>query len=937
MSSIPVYKDGGLTKENIQGIINKYSKGKSPLTAENYIKVSNETGVPIELLLVQGIQESNFGTAGRAVRTRNVGNVGNTDDGSARNMNSWEDGLRAQANLLRKEYGATSMSAVRNLISNGFVRPKDKARYASDPQYEKRLSGLLKTITGQDFSAYKGSSDYEPSQSPYSKYDFSNQKLDYSQMNAQMESNQAFQKAMVEAMQSEASSKIALNQAQTLAIEREQAEKLALQEEEKKKAEQEQIQSVLDEKNKQREILMEVGLQAIPEFIEKDTNVLNQIASSPMNFQFQGGFQQLVQGQDGGMFNKIYDNYKKTNITDLKSSLVYSYQVGGELSNVDNEEDELSDIELAEVVNLNIKTTPFNNIPIYKSIDDFRERNEDLTTSLPYFSDNKIQYVEKPMFKENIGDAMFNVADSEIRDNEGRVLKLPEQCTARACRVVDSMVGGNSYLDYSDEFKSKIGASVSTKNKPTEEEIIENPHYYEDENFGSLDAWDIAYMTNKNSPKNVIFDAMQGQRVLRQDEVQKNMISINDLKKKVNEIPIGSFIGLGMKNGKNTSEVLGGTHTVRVVGYDDKGEPLVADFDSVKELRKAMYIAGDTDVKSIMSIVSVPGKEKYNYSYFKNLKNKSKKESNERYIKDYTKMPVFNTDSGKIEYEKPSKEYKKYAKTLNKNKNYLTALADISDEDYDRYAKIALTLPSVETKYGKDFLYSLGIDGESTGLSQLVQSNVKEKYPKVLSKYPKKSAERDALSTILYLKELDNYRESWFDEAESETERPYFLQGRSNIKDGVRKIQGRDRTGFYKNLVSGYTYNVDGNSIDIDSIDSKETEEDYIKRINSQLKNPNLRFALESRGGKEKKPVIYKKTKGNTIERALENSIGYLWQSPNSVRYGDAQGDSGYYKKFKAVYENLFNKRMQDGGIFHKMYDNYKKVDINSFKNKFIK
>ena len=124
-------------------------------------------------------------------------------------------------------------------------------------------------------------------------------------MNAQMESNQAFQKAMVEAMQSEASSKIALNQAQTLAIEREQAEKLALQEEEKKRVEQEQIQSVLDEKNKQREMLMEVGLQAIPEFIEKDTNVLNQIASSPMNFQFQGGFQQLVQGQEGGEFETI--------------------------------------------------------------------------------------------------------------------------------------------------------------------------------------------------------------------------------------------------------------------------------------------------------------------------------------------------------------------------------------------------------------------------------------------------------------------------------------------------------------------------------------------------------------------------------------------------------------------------------------------------------
>lgn len=322
-SSIPVYKDGGLTKKNIQGIINKYSKGKSPLTADNYLKVSNETGVPVELLLVQGIQESNFGTAGRAVRTKNVGNVGNTDDGKARNMSSWEDGLRVQANLLKREYGATSMDAVKNLVQNGFVRTKDKARYASDPQYEKRLSGLLKTITGQDFSAYEKNTTNEYGQdSPYSKLDFSNAKVDYSNMNARMESDKAYQKAMLEAIQSEASSKIALNQAQIYALEKEQQEKLATQESEKKKDEQEQIQSILEERNKQRETLMEVGMQAIPEYIENETNALSQLASSPMNFQFQGGFQQLVQGQRGGIFNKMYDEYNKININSFKDRFI---------------------------------------------------------------------------------------------------------------------------------------------------------------------------------------------------------------------------------------------------------------------------------------------------------------------------------------------------------------------------------------------------------------------------------------------------------------------------------------------------------------------------------------------------------------------------------------------------------------------------------------
>ena len=202
----------------------------------------------------------------------------------------------------------------KKIISSG-SHSKATSINPSSAEYLKRFNKHLGSQTSS-------SSEYSVEDSPYSQYDFSNQKLDYSQMNAQMESNQAFQKAMVEAMQSEASSKIALNQAQTLAIEREQAEKIALQEEEKKRVEQEQIQSVLDEKTKQREILMEVGLQAIPEFIEKDTNVLNQIASSPMNFQFQGGFQQLVQGQEGGIFHKMYDNYKKVDINSFKNKFI---------------------------------------------------------------------------------------------------------------------------------------------------------------------------------------------------------------------------------------------------------------------------------------------------------------------------------------------------------------------------------------------------------------------------------------------------------------------------------------------------------------------------------------------------------------------------------------------------------------------------------------
>lgn len=571
---------------------------------------------------------------------------------------------------------------------------------------------------------------------------------------------------------------------------------------------------------------------------------------------------------------------------------------------------ELDSIELNEVYYLNNRNNPFDNIPIYKDVDDFRERNKDVKTQLPFYDKGKIEYGEKPMFKDNVGDAMMNVLDYDIGDENGNIVKYAEECTARACRVVDSLVGGNSYMSYSDEFKSKIGANSSTKQKPTEEEISKNPHYYGDKEYGSLDAWDIAYMANKNSPNNVLYDAMEGKRVVNQQDVQSKMLSYNDLKSKVGNIPVGSFINLNIKNGDNTSEVIGGSHTVRVVGYSKKGEPLVADWDSVKNLKNAMYINGDLDAKSIMAITSVPGKEKYTYDYFNNVDKKSRTNSKENYLKSYDKLPLY--EDGKISYEKAPKEYKKYAKTLNTNKYYITSLADISDEDYDRYSKIALALPGVETKYGKDFLYSLGIDGESTGLSQLVQGNVDEKYKKILSKYPKNSPEGNALSTVMYLKELDKYKDEWFDKGEEEQERPYYLNSRSAkglLKDGVRVLQGKDKSGFYKNILGDSTYNVDGVNLDIPSREKNESDSDYINRINNSISNDEVRFDLVDRGGESKTPVIYKKTKGNTINRELEDSIGYLWQTPNAIKYGDAQGDNAYYKKFKSIYNELFNKK----------------------------
>lgn len=143
------YRNGGLTPDKIQTIINKYGRGKSPFTANDYIEVSKNTGVPVDLLLAQGIQESNLGTQGRAVRTRNVGNVGNTDNGAENHQNTWLSGLYRQADLLKKEYKVSSASDVQRLISNDFSRPIKGGKYASASNYGSKVGNLINTLYGK--------------------------------------------------------------------------------------------------------------------------------------------------------------------------------------------------------------------------------------------------------------------------------------------------------------------------------------------------------------------------------------------------------------------------------------------------------------------------------------------------------------------------------------------------------------------------------------------------------------------------------------------------------------------------------------------------------------------------------------------------------------------------------------------------------------------
>lgn len=155
-----LYPDKTLTMDQIQKYIDHKSGGKSPVKATDIVSVAEKTGVPVELLLVQAAVESRFGTTGRSNRTKNIYNWGNTDGGDVlsageeqdrynRYMKSFIDGMETYASRMAKLYKPES-GDWSELIEGSFVQnPSGNApgsRYATDPDYEKKLRTLVNEV-----------------------------------------------------------------------------------------------------------------------------------------------------------------------------------------------------------------------------------------------------------------------------------------------------------------------------------------------------------------------------------------------------------------------------------------------------------------------------------------------------------------------------------------------------------------------------------------------------------------------------------------------------------------------------------------------------------------------------------------------------------------------------------------------------------------------
>ncbi|MFH1078615.1 MAG: hypothetical protein V1745_05055 [Patescibacteria group bacterium] len=88
----------------------------SPVSGEMVMTAASAYSVDTRLLMAMMEQDSSFGTAGKAVRTLNPGNVGNDDSGNLRTYESWQEGVTAVASWLSRHRGSTTVSDVPPVI-----------------------------------------------------------------------------------------------------------------------------------------------------------------------------------------------------------------------------------------------------------------------------------------------------------------------------------------------------------------------------------------------------------------------------------------------------------------------------------------------------------------------------------------------------------------------------------------------------------------------------------------------------------------------------------------------------------------------------------------------------------------------------------------------------------------------------------------------------
>ena len=522
--------------------------------------------------------------------------------------------------------------------------------------------------------------------------------------------------------------------------------------------------------------------------------------------------------------------------------------------------------------------------------------------------------VKKVVAKNNI----INLADLTITAADKAYLnKVEEYCPGGNClettrNAYDMLPGRIQGIPTSSDIWSNDLKIHSKKGTPTANDIKQYPYFAGDSGSGTVDSWDIHGVIVANGGKNLF-----------------NINNPTPIDYK--QIPVGAVIGWGPANKKDSSYsgrskgynkqfgMQPSHHSTMVTGYSETGEPIVYD----GYLKKYMTL---TEAKA--NIGSSLSYELENISAPKSILNNTQDNlRSQGVLLNY--IPPTNVNPNKIlaaanqpwaqipeGSAKRAPRFNKQMMTefnsaLMNNKGELMRNLNISSEKYDELAKVALAISAQESEGGG----ALGvIDGSTIGMTQLNPDNIfkDDKLKKAASKpyilndggnnilKPEliKTPSGSAVATMIYLSKLDKDSERYYNEGKVPKDRS-FTKNSNIIKDALRSNTSKyNADGFF---VEEANKRIDLSPFEGGMLSSPDPV--AAQKLLNKTAGVADKYKVSVKNGSL---VVTMKTKGNA-DLSVAERIGYAWQSPNTLKSGDAQGDSVYTRRIKNYYDLLNN------------------------------
>jgi hypothetical protein len=546
--------------------------------------------------------------------------------------------------------------------------------------------------------------------------------------------------------------------------------------------------------------------------------------------------------------------------------------------------------------------------------------------------------VEDPKKKSiiNLSDLTMTPAELEYINASNSGYCPGGNCLENTRKGYDMTAGRIPGIPSSGDIWTKDLQLISTKGTPGEKLVKENPYFAGDTSFGSADSWDIHGAIVKAGGKN-IYSQAKGQTMPK-------------------DIAIGSMIGWGpagtrassysnRQKGFNTKYGLQPSHhSTQVVSYNEQGESIVYDsylgkYGPLSEIAKDLKSSLGYELENISVPKSVAGNTRENLAKKGLLKNDLTD-----YSPDINKL-IGATDQswaqikedGKVRSPKVDQDaLNEFARALSKNKGELVSSLRITNADYDRLANTALALAMTESEGGGALGFSDRF-GNTQGMTQLNVDNIKKdarlksaldkNYKSKVSVTNLLSPASSAIATMMYLSVADK-----------DAKRLY----NKGLKPGVRTF---NQPGLIENFRSTNSrLNKDGIFIDelnkrIPYSEIPGYDKEDVTQVNNYLKKltKSDKYSFVNKDGDLS---LKMKTKGNNPKLTDVEKIAYMWQSPNSLKTGDAEGKSEYVNKIKNYYNLLNLKKMAQGGQLTKLdqltnFTNYNTKQPGSWLDKY--